>query len=458
MSHHFRPFVADESHRFDERAAAHLLRRSGFGAAPSAIAKAVEAGLEATVDELFDQAEDEEAEFQRTFTALDGFLNLGDISFIQAWWAHRMLHSRAPLREKLTLFWHGHFATSYLKVEDSYLMHRQIETIRGLAGGSFRDLALAMARDPAMLVYLDGQSNTKEHPNENFARELMELFTCGIGHYTEKDVQEAARAFSGWHRNAAEFVFNADDHDAGRKKLWQYTGRFDGTDVVDLLMQQPATRHRLAERLLRFFAAEQPDAKVIDEAAQVLDRTQMNIKWFLRELFLSAYFYSDKCYRRRISSPAEYVVGTARTLGLRISGVELKDYMASMGQELLAPPNVKGWDGEQKWINSNYWSKRREYATTVANLSSDTPFNPHLALEEVVPTDMTDPQEVVDRLADVLLHGELGKDAKAAMAELLIATDEGPNAQYFREDEGFRQERTRVVLSAILSLPEYHVF
>jgi uncharacterized protein (DUF1800 family) len=156
-------------------------------------------------------------------------------------------------------------------------MHRQIETIRRLAGGSFRDLVLAMARDPAMLVYLDGQSNTKEHPNENFARELMELFTCGIGHYTEKDVQEAARAFSGWHREGGEFVFKTEDHDAGRKKLWQYAGRFDGTDVIDLLMQQPATPRRIAERLLRFFATERPEAEAIDEAAKTLDRTQMNI-------------------------------------------------------------------------------------------------------------------------------------------------------------------------------------
>ena len=223
-------------------------------------------------------------------------------------------------------------------------------------------------------------------------------------------------------------------------------------------MQQPATRHRLAERLLRFFAAEQPDAKVIDEAAELLDRTQMNIKWFLRELFLSSYFYSEQCVRRRIASPAEYVVGTAARFGLRISGVEMKDYMASMGQELLAPPNVKGWDGEQKWINSNYWSKRREYAVNLANFASDTPFNPNLSLEEIVPAEMNEPQEVVTRLADVLLQGELSKAARSGMVELLVTTGDGPNPQGFREDQGFRQERTRVVLSAMLSLPEYHTF
>jgi uncharacterized protein (DUF1800 family) len=335
-------------------------------------------------------------------------------------------------------------------------MHRQIETIRRLADGSFRDLVLAMARDPAMLVYLDGESNTKEHPNENFARELMELFTCGIGNYSERDVQEAARAFSGWHRNGAEFEFHADDHDAGRKQLWQYAGRFDGNDVIDLLLQLPATPRRIAERLLRFFATERPETEVVDEAAQMLTRSQMNLKWFLRELFLSRYFYSDQCLRKRIASPAEYVVGTARTLGLQISGADLKDHMTAMGQELFAPPNVKGWDGEQKWINSNSWSKRREFAVTVANLASDTPFNPHLEIAEVVPAEITDPKKIVERLAAVLMQGALSGETKAAMAELLVLTGDGPNPQYFREDEGFRQERTRLVLSSLLSLPEYH--
>jgi len=132
--------------------------------------------------------------------------------------------------------------------------------------------------------------------------------------------------------------------------------------------------------------------------------------------------------------------------------------MTSMGQQLLAPPNVKGWDGEQKWINSNYWSKRREYAVSVANLASDTPFNPNLSLEEIVPADMTDPQQVIERLAEVLLQGELNKKPRSAMAELLVMSDDGPNPQAFREDQGFRQERTRIVLSAMLSLPEYHAF
>jgi uncharacterized protein (DUF1800 family) len=455
----FRPFVPDDRCSFDQRAAAHLLRRTGFGAPPAVVEKAVAEGLEATVDGLFEPASDEEADYQRTFAALQsGLVDLSDIGYVQGWWVWRMLSTRVPLVEKLTLFWHGHFATSIHKVEDAYLVHRQIETLRRLGFGSFRDLVLSVARDPAMLVYLDGESSDQEHPNENFARELMELFTCGIGNYTEKDVLEAARAFTGWHREVAEFVFNADAHDGGRKEFLAHAGRFNGTDIVDLLMQQPATPRRIAERLLRFFATPEPTAEVVDEAARVLDRTQMNIKWFLRELFLSDYFYSKACLRKRLSSPAEYTVGTARTLGVRVSGIELKDHMSAMGQELFAPPNVKGWDGERTWINSRTWPKRLEFARFVSAVSSETPFGSNLDISALVPDDMNAPQQVIDRLDEILLQGDLPDDAKPKLLELVIKTDDGPNRQLFHDDAGFRHDRIRAALAVMLSLPEYHTY
>ena len=179
---------------WDARAAAHLLRRAGFGASPAEIARAIEQGLDGTIKDLFDDGKEQEAQFQETFRRLSGsFVDFSDIAQLQAWWCYRMLTTRTPLREKLTLFWHGHFATSYRKVEDIYLMHQQCETLRRLVWSNFRDLVLAVSRNPAMLVYLDGESSTKENPNENFARELMELFTIGVGHYTEADVRGAAR-------------------------------------------------------------------------------------------------------------------------------------------------------------------------------------------------------------------------------------------------------------------------
>jgi uncharacterized protein (DUF1800 family) len=456
-SNYLAPFSPTKSDPFDRRKAAHLLRRAGFGAPAEEVKAAVERGLSDTVDHLFEEADDEEKAFQTTFAAINGSLmNFDEPEGLQAWWIHRMASTRAPVREKLTLFWHGHFATSHAKVEDMELMHRQVEKLRQLAMGSFRDLTLAMAKDPAMLVWLDGQLSTKEHPNENFARELMELFTCGIGHYTEDDVLEAARAFTGWYRNGLEFTFSPDDHDSGSKQFLGKSGRFDGTDIVDILMQQPATARFLAHKLLRFFATAEPAAAVVDEAAVLLDRTQLNIKWFLRELFLSRYFYSDECYHKRISSPAEFIVGTIRTLEARWPAMGLVEHFKGMGQELYAPPNVKGWDGEQKWINSQSWAARLAFAKAISNLDGDQGFGPRMDVERLVAGGTKVPSEVVRRLADVLMQGDLSAETCRDLAEFLVTTDEGRNLETFRNDDDFRQTKTREAIALILSLPEFH--
>ncbi len=455
---HFAPFVPEVAQPFNRRLAAHLLRRSGLGASPVEIEAALDRGLEATVDSLFAEAQDEEAEFQRTFQAIrNGFANFADPGQLQAWWVQRMVKTRVPLREKLTLFWHGHFATSYNKVEDTFLMHQQLETLRRHAWGNFRALVMAMAKDPAMLVWLDGEANTKEHPNENFARELMELFTCGIGHYTERDVLEAARAFTGWHRDGGRFVFRAEEHDFGPKQFLGRTGPFDGTDIIDMLLQQPATPRFLAAKLLRFFAAPEPAPEVVAEAAERLRRLHFNIRSFLRELFLSQFFYSAACYRQRISSPVELVVGAVRSLEARYAALELKDHLKAMGQELLAPPNVKGWDGEKKWINSSTLPARMAFAEKIAGLNSDNPFADHLPLERVVPAKLKEPRQVVEVLADRLLSGELSRPARQELAAFLVATAEGPKSERFRDDEGFRFEQTRQALSVLLGLPEYQI-
>lgn len=221
-------------------------------------------------------------------------------------------------------------------------------------------------------------------------------------------------------------------------------------------MQQAATTRWLARKLLRFFAAPEPGAEVIAEGAEVLDRTQLNIKWFLRELFLSKYFYSDACLRQRIASPAEYVVGTLRTLGAVFPATALTGHLSAMGQELLAPPNVKGWDGERKWINSSTWAARLAFAREVSALGEDGEFGRHLGLEKIVPADVKDPGRVVDRLADVLLRGDLTPESRRSLADFLVTGEDGQKPESFREDEDFRREKTRGVLAIVLGLPEYH--
>jgi uncharacterized protein (DUF1800 family) len=441
---------------FDRRHAAHLLRRAGFGASPAEIDQAVAQGLEATVEGLLSDDGSQEAEFQQVLDSILGSLTtFDDPSQVQAWWIHRMVRTRNPLKEKLTLFWHGHFATSYQKVGEGQLMHQQIETLRAGAWGNFRDLVFAMARDPAMIVWLDGETSTKAHPNENFARELMELFTCGIGHYTEQDVLEGARAFTGWHRQGYAYYFNAEEHDGGRKQFLGKSGRFGGEDVIDIVLQQPATPRFVAAKLLKFFAGE-PAPEVLDEAARLFDSCQLNVRWFLRDLFLSRHFYSEACYRKRIASPAEYVIGLVRTLGARMPADNLRDHMTAMGQELLAPPNVKGWDGEQKWINSSTWPARLAFANEAAQSASESPYGQHLPLESFVSAEQNDPAQTVDALAELVTQGDLSAEVRRDLAEFLVATDEGPNPEAYREDEGFRYEKNRAALATILSLPEYH--
>ena len=457
---YFEPFVADAAHPFDARKAAHLLRRAGFGAAPAEIAAAVARGLDETIDEIFAEAGDEEQEFERTFNAINGkFVNGGDEGVCQAWWIYRMLATRVPLREKLALFWHGHFATSIRKVEDTQLLLQQLDMFRRLGMGSFRELVLAVACDPAMIVWLDGDSNVKEHPNENFARELLEMFTCGIGNYTEQDVLEAARAFTGWHREGARFEFNAEMHDGGVKKLFGRRGKFDGGDVIDLLMSLPATGRFMARKLLRFFASPNPTGDVLVAAAELYDRTQLNTRLFLRELFASQYFFSDACLRSRIASPAEFVIGIARTLNVRQPALDLVGQLNAMGQELLAPPNVKGWDGEEKWINSTTLAARLTYARSVPEMNSDgNGFQPHCPIEEFVAADNKSPVDIVEKLAQILLQGELSPESRLDFETFLVAGDDGPQPEAFRDDDGFRMNKVRQLAGVMLALPEFQAY
>jgi uncharacterized protein (DUF1800 family) len=455
-STHFEPWSPTSGDPFDARKAAHLLRRAGFGASPKDVDRAVKDGLESTVEGLFDEAEDESRLFAQTFEAIAGDLvDFSEVDQLRGWWAYRMVKTRAPLREKLALFWHGHFATSFDKVDDANLMHRQVETLRRLAWGNFRDLVLAIAKDPAMIAYLDGESNTKSHPNENFGRELMELFTCGIGHYTEDDVKAAARAFTGWHREGAEFAFKADEHDDGRKRFLGKSGKFDGGDIVEILIQHPATPRRIATKLLRFFAAPEPSPEVVDEATALFERTRLDVKWFLRELFQSSYFFSRDCYRARISSPAEFVVGAVRTLGVRWAGSRVAEQLTSMGQSLFAPPNVKGWDGEAKWINSSTLAARAATAKAISELEDDGPYAARMDLNPLVPPSIAEPAEVVDRVAEVLFQGDLPAGTRKELVDFLVATEKGPNPQAFRDDEGVRAAQSRALIGFLLTMPEY---
>ena len=268
------------------------------------------------------------------------------------WWANRMLGTKRPLEEKLTLFWHGHFATGQNKVRDYRMMLRQNELFRAQASGRFRDLLVGILKDPAMLVYLDNGENIKSHPNENFGRELLELFTMGVGNYSERDVREAARAFTGWTNDVLEFKLDAAQHDGGAKTFLGKTGPLNGEDIVDVILAQPVTAEFMTAKLYRFLVRDDIAPAVKTELARTYREGGYDVKPLLKRIFLSRDFYSPASVGTQIKSPVQLFVSTYRKMGLQEIPT-IPDFgrmTAALGQSLFEPPNVAGWAGGRTWI------------------------------------------------------------------------------------------------------------
>jgi uncharacterized protein (DUF1800 family) len=366
------PMGADE--------ARHLLARTGFGPTPAEVAAFASLTRAEAVERLLvpggptartavpdwvgefiplrrvqQLSPDERKAFQRE--QLDKSLQL------RAWWLHEMLTTDAPLTERMTLFWHNHFVSSQQKVRSPVLMYRQNLLLRRHALGNFRALLHAIARDPAMVVYLDSAGNRRGRPNENFARELMELFTLGEGQYTEADIKEAARAFTGWslERDTGEFRFYRALHDDGEKTVLGRRGHFDGDAVLDILLDQPAAAEFLMAKLWREFISPVPEPGEVQRLARVLRAGNYDIKPALRALLTSEAFYAPAHRAALIKSPVELVVGSLRQLAMApkdLRGAALAT--RGLGQDLFAPPNVKGWPGGTAWINSHTLLARKQ--------------------------------------------------------------------------------------------------
>lgn len=293
--------------------------------------------------------------------------NRMEIVRVEVWWANRMLNTKRPLEEKLTLFWHGHFATSSAKVRDYRLMLIQLDMLRRNATGSFRDLLLGIAKDPAMLVYLDNGQNVKGASNENFAREVMELFSMGVGNYTEKDIREAARAFTGWTNDGLKFVIKPELHDTDAKTVLGKTGNFDGTDVIDIILEQKVTAEYMAGKIYRFFVRDELSGELQTKLAGELRAGKYELKPFLKTMLLSKDFYSPASYGTQIKSPVHLAVSTYKKLGLtEIPGIpDFRAATRDLGQELTYPPNVAGWEGGPAWINPATMLERGNFARQI---------------------------------------------------------------------------------------------
>jgi uncharacterized protein (DUF1800 family) len=337
----------------------HLLRRAGFGPSAAEVEAYGALDFEAAVDRLI-------AGLAAPPPSDPPGLDVYRPGSISAAWLERMRSSPSPLAEKLTLFWHGHFATSIRKVDDPKLMWQQLQTLRRLGGGRFVDLAAAVSRDPAMIRWLDGNSNRKGIPNENYARELMELFTIGRGNYTESDVREAARAFTGWGAENGAFVFRREYHDASSKTVLGKSGDFDGDDVVRVLASRPECARFVSRKLLVFLSHPEPTDAEVAAAAAVFTKTNGNIADVVRHVFLAPAFRSPEAYRATVKSPAEFVVGAIKVAGLDAVPSWAVDATGRMGQTLFAPPTVKGWDGGRAWLSAGALLERMRFAARLA--------------------------------------------------------------------------------------------
>jgi hypothetical protein len=283
------------------------------------------------------------------------------------WWANRMLTSPRPLEEKMALFWHGHFASNEAKVRDYRKLLGELQLFQKQGTSNFRDLTVAVAQTPGMLAFLDAGVNVKGASNENFAREIMELFTMGVGNYTEKDIREAARAFTGWNFVDMKFVVNKDQHDDGEKTFLGKTGRFDGVDVIDIIMKQPVTADYIAGKIYRNFVREDLSPELQKQLGAVLRQNNYEIKPLLEKIFLSHDFYSPASVGTQLKSPVQLTVTTYRKLGLQsIPGVpDFNVATGTLGQQLFSPPTVAGWAGGQSWITPGLLLERANFARDI---------------------------------------------------------------------------------------------
>ena len=373
---------------------AHLFRRAGFGLRPDELDHFTALGVEGSVNYLTayqgvgDPAETtypvpELTQYNRvllpgkhTSAELKAAAKLRGqaIYAIQEWWVNRMLTTARPLQEKMTLFWHGHFATARTKVPPAGMLEQNL-LLRSMALGNFNTMLKAINQDPAMLLWLDGYLNRAGKPNENFGRELMELFTLGVGHYTEQDVREGARALTGWTvsrktlyqgDSASQGVLRPRFHDGGSKTYLGHTGNLGSDGVMNILSAHPNTGGFLVRKLFEFFAYDGVDGSILQPFIQTYYSSKYDMGAVIKQILLSDAFYSDLSFEQHFKSPAEFVLGSVRELNVSIPTIQLIRAMTLMGQELLNPPNVAGWPGGITWLNPGTLVERFNFAGLLA--------------------------------------------------------------------------------------------
>ena len=449
---------------FDDIQAAHLLRRAGFGGTQTEISDLVLMGREAAVNQLVDYELVDDSEMEQELEALNLLEPPENMQLslqqIQQWWLFRMMNTRRPLVEKMTLFWHDHFATAVSKVVNRGYMLQQNFLFRDRALSNFEDLVVEVARDPSMIVFLDNNTNIVGAPNENFGRELMELFTTGINdvvtgeeNYTEFDIQESSRAFTGWTIRRGSFFFNAAQHDFGQKTFMGQTEDFNGEDIVNILVNLQATARYLSWKLLEWFAYPDPEPELIDEVAQVYFDNNFDMREVVRHILLSDAFCSDKALNATVKNPVEFIIGAIRNLEAEIHPRFLIGFLSLMEQVLFNPPTVAGWDWGLSWINTATLLVRYNTANTVASArgggrGAAAVFDPNIVLSS---SDAASDQAVVDLFLRVLGPLQVSDTTRQTLIDYLNS-----DGAFVLTPDSI-DSKVRGLVHLILSLPEYQL-
>ncbi|MAD80543.1 MAG: hypothetical protein CMJ50_06835 [Planctomycetaceae bacterium] len=490
--------LADDA--WDYASARHLLVRAGFGGTPAEVEDLHAMGLKKAVDFIVDYQNQPEAEIsfeaktpqeleaqaletlvkkdevyrkaQKDPTVVRKFSREQRQAFsrqrrredqtqmgkVRDWWMKRLVESPRPLQEKLVVFWHGHFANEYRTVRDSYAMYAQNELFRKHAAGNFGQLLHEIVHDAAMLRYLDNNRNVKGRPNENLAREIMELFSMGEGKYTEEDIKEAARALTGYTYNqrTCEFTFRERSHDTEEKTVFGKKGNWDGDQLVDLILEEPITAEFIAGKLFAFFVHENPDDKIVKQLAHLLRDNDYELAPTLKVLFRSQEFHSPKAMATQIKSPVQLAVGSLRDLGVRADNyAPLVRAVREMGQNLFDPPNVKGWEGGRTWVNSNRIFVRYNFVADVLERmpgpGGQRGIDVVAALES---KDFTSSAEVVDYLAKSCFVVSLDEQRRSELIEFLGTL---PPSSKWEEQKRKVNAKLLGLLVLIISTPEYQV-
>ena len=457
---------------WNARLAAHLLRRAGFGGTTAEVERLASMPMHAAVDSLvhFPSTQDLPAppDLYSLADALQlfpgGRPKLADdmqrreifkeirknerrsLIGLQRWWLERMLNTPAPLQEKMAVYFHGHFTTASIqKGVDPQMTFDQNQLFRDNALGNLRDLTWKISTNPAMLIYLDNGLNVAQHPNENYARELMELFTLGVDKYTENDVRESARAWSGWvvNRRTGKARFVPRRHDAGTKTFLGRTGTFDGKDIVDIIYEQPACAVFWANSLLNYFVYNSPEPQLVDAVAALIRKNGYDLQPVMSTLLRSNLFYSSRAYRALVKSPVEFVIGTHKAFGLNELAPNAQRALVQMGQILFYPPNVAGWPGGANWLTSQTVIARENFAASLVN----SPMMDRVAWMQQMPMKAS---QAASELVHAILYDDASPSALAQLAGYLNGT--GTSALGMLSGENY-QERVRGAAYLTMAMP-----